>query len=162
MNITQRKYTLQRLEDLHKLKTTAILAENDVLVKASNDNYLVTYKEASMLVLSNPDLIVQNKTQNAYCEFNIYFDASKARKLLNKPLHTLQMARSCSYLTESEIKHGLQSISKTVLGERIVLNEIAERITKLNNRINYAKDEIMLGDAQEALKALEEINSLVF
>jgi len=163
MNITQRRYTLKRLEDLHKQKTLAILAENDLLVEAHNRHYSITYEEAIAIISTNPELIKLNKSNyNKQIGLNVYFDGTTARILLNKPTFMLDVVRDRNYLTSEQEELDTHTVAKTCFGTRVVLKEISERITKLNARITYAKDQVMLGDVQKALDALEEINSLVF
>ena len=162
MNITQRKYMLQRLEDSHKQKTLAILAENDLLVEAYNKTFKITFNEAQQLLKKHPELLIKRENTTNWCELDLSFDVRQARKLLNKPDYLLTTLVSRSYLTDSETKHNQQTVCKTIYGNRIVLIDIAERINKLNARIVYVKDQVMLGDAQKALDELEEINSLVF
>jgi hypothetical protein len=162
MNITQRKYTLERLVDLHKQKTLAILAENDLLVEAHNKTFKVTFNEAEQLLKKHPELLIKKQNTTNMCELEFSFDVRQARKLLNKPDYTLTPLTARSYLSDSENKHKQQTICKTIYSDRVVLNNIADRINKLNARIVYAKDQVMLGDAQKALDALEEINSLLF
>lgn len=163
MNITQRNYTVKRLEQLHQQKTNALFEENNVLVDAHNNKYIITHEEATTIITSNPDLLkVSKSTNDKYCGIYVWFNQKSARELLNKPNYILDFVRDRNYLTSEQEELDTHAVTKTCFGTRIVLKEIAERIVKLNHRIAYAKDQVMLGDAQKAIDVLEEINSLVF
>lgn len=163
MNITQRNYTVKRLEQLHQQKTNALFEENNVLVEAHNNKYKITHEEATAIIATNPDLVKVSKSNNdKYCGIYVWFDEETARKLLDKPNYVLDVVRDPNYLTSEQDELGTHAVAKTCFGTRVVLKEIAERITKLSARIAYAKDQVMLGDAQKVIDALEEINSLVF
>jgi hypothetical protein len=163
MNISQRNYTVKRLQQLHEQKTSALFEENNVLVGIHNNDYKITYEEALAVIATNPELVKTSKNNNdVYCGVYTWFDEKNARKLLNKPSYVLDVVRDRGYLTSEQQKLNTHEVIKTCFGNRVVLKEIAERITKLNHRIAFAKDQVMLGDSHEALKALEEINSLVF
>lgn len=159
MNVTQRNYTVKRIEAMLDIKIKAILQENDVLVKAHNDDYFITKEEALKLYETNKDIIKFSKFNSSYSDVTVYIDYTLIRELLNKPNFYLhESSRSyiddCAELYQQKI---------TVSGETtVVLNATAERIKKLKDRAAYAKDLVMLGDAKEALAAIEEFNSLVF
>lgn len=160
MNITQRKYTLERLNTQLSTKINAIIAENDLAVQQNNEEFVITYKEFTGITLSNPEVITVLKcpTSNSLQAYHA-IDEVSIRKLLNKPLVRL-MSSNYGSINDS-VKHLQQGIE--INGDRkCLINAYAERIKKVQARAQYAKDQIMLGDAKEALAVLEEFNSLVF
>lgn len=159
MNVTQRNYTVKRIEAMLDIKIKAILQENDVLVQAHNDDYFVSQDEVLKLYETNKDVIKFNKSSGSFSDVTVYIDYVLVRELLNKPSFYLQQS-SNSYIHDCSKEHQ-QNI--TVLGQtRTVLNSTVTRIKRVNDRAAYAKDLVMLGDAKEALAAIEEFNSLVF
>ena len=159
MNVTQRKYTLERLTALTSMKINALVEENDILVKANNDAYLITFKEAQFVILSNPEVVTLVKVNGSSLQADYKFDETTIRSLLNKPQHFLRTS-SNGYVDDS-VKH-LQKELIVNGSRKVLISEIADRIVKLQHRAQYAKDLIMLGDAKEAMQALEEFNSLIF
>ncbi len=159
MNVTQRKYTLERLTALTSMKINALVEENDILVKANNDNYKITTKEVVLCVDQDPSLLSLKESNSDGCEAYYALDHNKIREMLDKPKVLLNYSRN-SYVNDSA-KH-LQTVALVHSTQRVLLNEVADRIAKLQHRAQYAKDLIMLGDAKEALQALEDFNSLIF
>ena len=159
MNVTQRKYTLDRLNSLTSIKINALVEENDVLVKANNDAYVITFKEAQRILLSNPEVVTLVKVNGSSLQAGYKFDETTIRSLLNKPQYFLRSS-SNGYVDDS-VKH-LQKETIVNGCRKVLINEIADRINKLQHRAQYAKDLIMLGDAKEAMQALEDFNSLIF
>lgn len=159
MNVTQRKYTLDRLNSLTSIKINALVEENDVLVKANNDNYKITKEELVLCVEQDPSLLTLKETSSDSCEVFYTLDHNKIREMLGKPTVLLNYSRN-SYVNDAA-KH-LQTVAIINNTSRVLLIEIADRITKLQHRSQYAKDLIMLGDAKEAMQALEDFNSLIF
>lgn len=159
MNITQRKYTLARLDTQLAVKLNALVAESDILVKANNEAYSITFKEAQRVILSNPEVVTLIKCNGSSLQADYRFDEKTIRTLLNKPTHYLRNS-STGYVTD-----GVEHFQKEVVVNgcrKVVMNEIADRINKLQHRAAFAKDQVMLGDAKEALQALEDFNSLIF
>lgn len=92
-------------------------------------------------------------------QVKLSIDYVKIRNLLNKPSIFLRNSRN------SNVDEAAQHLQKTVVVNglvKVVMNSIADRIKKLQDRASFTKDLVMLGDAKEALQALEEFNSLVF
>lgn len=159
MNVTQRKYTLERLNSLTSIKINALVEENDVLVKANNSNYKITADEIRLCVDQDPSLLSLKESNSDGCEAYFALDHNKIREMLDKPRVQLNYSRN-SYVNDFA-KH-LQTVVIINSTSRVLLIEIADRITKLQHRAQYAKDLIMLGDAKEAMQALEDFNSLIF
>lgn len=159
MNVTQRKYTLDRLNSLTSIKINALVEENDVLVKANNSNYKITADEVRLCVDQDPSLVSLKESNSDACEAYFALDHNKIREMLDKPRVILHYSRN-SYVNDSA-KH-LQTVVLVHSTQRVLLNEVADRINKLQYRAQYAKDLIMLGDAKEAMQALEDFNSLIF
>ena len=159
MNVTQRKYTLERLTELTSMKINALVEENDILVKANNDNYKITTKEVVLCVDQDPSLVSLKESNYDACEAYYALDRNKIREMLDKPTVLLLHSRY-SYVND-QAKH-LQKVVIVNGNSKVLINEIADRINKLQHRAQYAKDLIMLGDAKEAIQALEDFNSLIF
>lgn len=159
MNVTQRKYTLERLNAIVNLKLSALVEENDILVKNNNEAYKITFEELQDVLKTHPELVVLTKSLNSDCQGYFNINVTEIRKLLSKPETILDYSRQ-TYVSEKN-KH-LQTTVKIKNEDKVLLNDIAERVTKLQFRATWAKDQVMLGDAKEALKALEDFNSLVF
>ena len=159
MNVTQRKYTLDRLNSLTSIKINALVEENDVLVKANNSNYKITMEEVALCVEQDPSLVTLKESNSDGCGGYYSLDHNKIREMLDKPKILLNYSRN-SYVNDSA-KH-LQTVVLIHNKQIALLNEVADRINKLQHRAQYAKDLIMLGDAKEAMQALEDFNSLIF
>lgn len=159
MNVTQRNYTINRINALLMNKVQALLAENDVLVKAHNDDYTITFDEFQKVYADHPEVIVTKQDNNTYCGVYVYIDDTLVRTLLGKPTCYLQSSTKSYVNGASKQDQQLIPINGC---NTAVLNATAERIKKLQQRASFAKDQVMLGDAKEALQALEEFNSLIF
>lgn len=159
MNVTQRKYTLDRLTALTSMKINALLEENDVLVKANNDNYKITKEEVVLCVDQDSSLVSLKESNCVACEAYYELDHNKIRQMLDKPAVLFNTSRN-SYVND-QAKH-LQKVVILNGNSKVLINEIADRIAKLQHRSQYAKDTIMLGGAEQAIQALEEFNSLIF
>lgn len=160
MNVTQRKYTLDRLQSQLSTKVYAIIAENDAAVVQSNQQYTITFEDFEKALAMDSTVVKLVKTTGSSLQADYHINETAIRKLLNKPLVWLTNSNNSSYVSE-QAKHLQQEL--IVLGSRkVLINSFAERINKLNTRAQYAKDQVMLGDAKEALVALEEFNSLIF
>lgn len=136
-----------------------MVEENDVLVKANNSNYKITADEVRLCVDQDPSLLSLKESNSDGCEAYFALDHNKIREMLDKPRVMLNYSRN-SYVNDFA-KH-LQSVVIINSTSRVLLIEIADRINKLQHRAQYAKDLIMLGDAKEAMQALEDFNSLIF
>ena len=159
MNVTQRKYTLERLTALTSMKVNALVEENDVLVKANNDNYKITMEEVVLCVEQDASLLSLKESNSDSCEAYYALDHNKIREILGKPTVILNSSRN-SYVND-QAKH-LQKVVIVNGNSKVLINEIADRIAKLQHRSQYTKDTIMLGGAEQAIQALEEFNSLIF
>lgn len=159
MNVTQRKYTLDRLNSLTSIKINALVEENDVLVKANNSNYKITADEVRLCVDQDPSLLSLKESNSDGCEAYYALDHNKIREMLDKPTVLLLYSR-CSYVSD-QAKH-LQKVVIVNGNSKVLINEVADRISKLQHRSQYAKDTIMLGGAEQAMQAIEEFNSLIF
>lgn len=159
MNVTQRKYTLERLNAIVNLKLSALIEENDILVKNNNEAFKITFEELQNVLYAHPELVVLTKSLGADCQGYFNINCIEIRKILNKPETILDYSRQ-TYVSEKN-KH-LQTVVKVKNEDKVLLNYIAERVTKLQFRATWAKDQVMLGDSEKALKTLEDFNSLVF
>lgn len=159
MNVTQRKYTLSRLTALTSMKISALIEENDVLVKANNDNYKITMEEVVLCIEQDPSLVSLKKSTSDACEAYYALDHKKIREMLDKPQVLFNFSRN-GYVSE-QAKHLQREV--IIDGNRkVLINEIADRINKLQHRSQYTKDQVMLADAEQAVQALEDFNSLIF
>jgi hypothetical protein len=160
MNVTQRKYTLDRLNTQLSTKINAIIAENDAAVIQNNKDFLITFEQCQQVILSNPEVVSLRKSLNSSSlQAHYVIDDKAIRIILNKPLVWLRVSTN-SYVDDSAIRLQQEIV---INGDRkCLINAYAERIKKVQARAQYAKDQVMLGDSKEALAALEEFNSLVF
>lgn len=159
MNVTQRNYTIKRIDALTSMKINALVAESDLLVTENNKNRTVSFQEVKDLLIDNPEVIELVEDPSGTVQVKLSIDYDKIRELLNKPSVYLTSSSNCNPSSQS------QHLQKTVIVgsvKKVVMNNVADRIKKLQDRASYTKDLVMLGDAKEALQALEEFNSLVF
>lgn len=54
MNVTQRNYTIKRIDALTLMKINALVEESDLLVTEHNKNRIVSFQEVKDLLEDNP------------------------------------------------------------------------------------------------------------
>ena len=102
MNVTQRKYTLSRLTALTSMKISALIEENDVLVKANNDNYKITMEEAVLCIEQDPSLVSLKKSTLLAIIANLIFCLKRilplppSPSILNQVISSLTLFRVSS------------------------------------------------------------------
>ena len=159
MNVTQRNYTVKRIDTLTTMKINALVAESDLLVAEHNKNRIVSFQELKDVLTDNPEVLELVEDTLGVVQVKLSIDYEKIRELLNKPNAYLNNSNNTYVPNNAE---DLQTIVFVNKEKKVVMRSIADRMKKLQDRASYTKDLVMLGDAKEALQALEEFNSLVF